>query len=404
MFDDDLDGDEDWTTSLCCDVVLFRNASNFNAIATTYTWVDTATHTIILASDTVFWDARMKFFTHYAGTCKRGYFVEGVTAHERGHSLGSAHSTVTAATMYPSTSRCNASIETLDIDDENMLRELYPDGTVVTPPAAPSGLTATLDAVLPSAQVINLLWVDNSNDEDRFVVERSLDPTNFQYLGQTTGPDIVTYADTSVQPDTTYWYRVFAQNAGGLSLLPSNVDSATTVTAPNNPPTANAGGPYSGTVGQSIAFSGSGSSDPDLDALTYAWDFGDGNVGSGAQPTHTYSSDGNFTVTLTVNDGNGGTDSDTALATVQVPSAITLTATGYKVQGRQRVDLIWTGATSSTVKIKRDGVTIATVANDPDPNPNSYTDNINKRGGGSYAYQVCASETGPCSDTATVTF
>ena len=202
-----------------------------------------------------------------------------------------------------------------------------------------------------------------------------------------------------VQPETTYWYRVFAQNAGGLSLLASNVVSATTVTAPNNPPTANAGGTYSGTVNQSITFDGSGSFDPDGDPLTYAWNFGDGNMGSGQQTAHTYTSTDTFTVMLTVSDGNGGIDTATTTATVGDPSTITLSASGYKVQGRQKADLTWSGAVGGNVDVYRDDNLTATTAND-----GAYTDNINNRGGGSYTYRVCEAGTTTCSNDATVSF
>ncbi|MBI4202755.1 MAG: PKD domain-containing protein, partial [Chloroflexi bacterium] len=84
----------------------------------------------------------------------------------------------------------------------------------------------------------------------------------------------------------------------------------------NNPPVANAGGPYSGTQGQAVAFNGTGSSDADGDVLTYQWNFGDGGSASGATPTHTYTSVGVFTVSLTVNDGKGGSDSDSTTATI----------------------------------------------------------------------------------------
>ena len=86
---------------------------------------------------------------------------------------------------------------------------------------------------------------------------------------------------------------------------------------PNNPPVANANGPYSGTEDTAISFDGSGSYDPDSgDTLTYAWDFGDGTTGSGVSPSHAYLWGETFTVTLTVSDGRGGTDTSTTSATV----------------------------------------------------------------------------------------
>ena len=85
----------------------------------------------------------------------------------------------------------------------------------------------------------------------------------------------------------------------------SSPPAAAPVTISNQPPSANAGGPYSGTRTQPVLFSGAGSSDPDGDPLTYAWSFGDGAVGSGVAPSHAYTSLGTFTVSLVVNDGTG---------------------------------------------------------------------------------------------------
>ena len=77
---------------------------------------------------------------------------------------------------------------------------------------------------------------------------------------------------------------------------------------------ADAGGPYSGTVGAPVTFDGRGSTG---DIVSYTWDFGDGTTGSGAVVQHAYSAPGTYTVRLTVRDRYGRTDSDTATATVR---------------------------------------------------------------------------------------
>jgi len=90
-----------------------------------------------------------------------------------------------------------------------------------------------------------------------------------------------------------------------------------------------------------------------------------------------------------------------ALVTVTAinPVGISLTASGYKVRGLQKANLAWSGATSAKVDVLRNGAKVAT----PD-NTGSYTDNINKKGGGSYTYKVCEAGTSTCSNEATVTF
>ena len=92
---------------------------------------------------------------------------------------------------------------------------------------------------------------------------------------------------------------------------------------------------------------------------------------------------------------------DSALQGVTVSDdagGITLTATGYKVKGRQKVDLEWSGATSGSVNIRRDGSIIGTTEND-----GAYTDNIDRVGGQSYIYQICESSSSNCSNEVTVT-
>jgi serine protease len=70
------------------------------------------------------------------------------------------------------------------------------------------------------------------------------------------------------------------------------------------------------------------------------------------------------------------------------------------VQGKQTVDLTWTGGTSSNVDIYRNGVLIATVPNIP----GFYTDHIGARSRGTYTYKVCDAGTQNCSNQVTVRF
>jgi len=95
-----------------------------------------------------------------------------------------------------------------------------------------------------------------------------------------------------------------------------------TVTANNNPPIANPGGPYQGATGLPISFDGSGSSDPDGDNLSYDWDFGDGGSATGALASHTYAAAGAYLVTLTVTDDGTPSLSDAASTSATVLNLI----------------------------------------------------------------------------------
>lgn len=81
--------------------------------------------------------------------------------------------------------------------------------------------------------------------------------------------------------------------------------------------------------------------------------------------------------------------------------SVSLTAVGSKVKGLQKVDLSWSGARTATVVVKRGGSTLATVAT----TPSTYRDNVDRKGGGSYTYQVCETGTAAvCSAPVTVAF
>ena len=84
-------------------------------------------------------------------------------------------------------------------------------------------------------------------------------------------------------------------------------------------PVAKANRPYSGRVGNAIAFSSAGSSDRDGPIVAYAWDFGDGATSGEANPVHSYNAPSTYTVTLTVTDNDGNTNTDSTAATVSPP-------------------------------------------------------------------------------------
>jgi hypothetical protein len=112
-------------------LVMFRNASSGSVIATTYWW---SNGTNILDADIVFWDGGFRFYSGTSG-CSGGFYIEDIAAHEFGHALGLGHSSLPSATMYPSTSSCNASNRILDPDDIAGVEVLYPPLTV---PSAPT--------------------------------------------------------------------------------------------------------------------------------------------------------------------------------------------------------------------------------------------------------------------------
>ena len=89
-------------------------------------------------------------------------------------------------------------------------------------PGAPSSLDATL---LPDNR-INLFWIDNSDIEDGFLIERSTDGTSFLEIADI-ATDSSGFTNTGLTVNTTYWYRVAAHNASGVSAY-SNTAAATT--------------------------------------------------------------------------------------------------------------------------------------------------------------------------------
>jgi len=131
--------------------------------------------------------------------------------------------------------------------------------------------------------------------------------------------------------------------ATAVDIAPAGVDNATgagrldCLLAINDPPIADAGGPYNTQEGANVGLSGGGSSDPDTgDSLTYAWDFDDDGAfddAVGVSPAFdNVGRDGVLTVRLRVSDTAGATADDSATVTVTnvAPSVSAITTDSPK--------------------------------------------------------------------------
>jgi len=93
----------------------------------------------------------------------------------------------------------------------------------LSPPAAPTGLTATPTGGTTAA----LTWTDNADNETGFKIERKQGEASSFVEIATVGADTTSFNDSGLSFDTEYTYRVRATNAAGDSAF-SNEDSAIT--------------------------------------------------------------------------------------------------------------------------------------------------------------------------------
>jgi hypothetical protein len=101
-------------------------------------------------------------------------------------------------------------------------------GTIIY---TPYGLTA---AVISSTQ-ISLTWIDNSDNEDGFKIERKTGIGGVWIQIATVGAGTASYSDTDVVLPNAYYYRIRAYNGSG----DSGYSTAATATTPaSNPPSA----------------------------------------------------------------------------------------------------------------------------------------------------------------------
>ncbi len=129
-----------------------------------------------------------------------------------------------------------------------------------------------------------------------------------------------TFTKSDLSVGTHAIYFKVKDNQGEWSSEDTAILIINTSSSPSNePPTPDAGGPYTEYVNASISFDASNSSDPDGDDIvSYEWDFGDGTNGNGVYVEHTYSSIGNYTVTLTITDSQDKTSTISTYANISI--------------------------------------------------------------------------------------
>jgi FtsP/CotA-like multicopper oxidase with cupredoxin domain len=126
-------------------------------------------------------------------------------------------------------------------EENDMMRPM----SIAVAPAAPSNLVVRASTARPPVRAAVLTWTDNSANETGFAIQRATDAlftvglTNF-----TVGPNITTYTDTAITPNTTYYYKVsstasIGSAVPGYSTLSANSLPTATVTA--SPPAAPTG-------------------------------------------------------------------------------------------------------------------------------------------------------------------
>lgn len=93
-------------------------------------------------------------------------------------------------------------------------------------PEAPSNL----EAVALNAFTVQLTWVDNSNDEIGFRIDRREESGNYAII-DSVNQDSISYIDYPLSPETIYYYIVYAYNSHGNS-GPSNESVVETPPAP----------------------------------------------------------------------------------------------------------------------------------------------------------------------------
>ncbi|MFC1568929.1 GEVED domain-containing protein [bacterium] len=153
------------------------------------------------------------------------------------------------------------------------------------------------------------------------------DPSGYQSIAATS-------VSGSVINSNRIQYSVVSQPLSGQTKTGNKFWDKPTAPA-NNPPVAEANGPYTGTVGQSVQLTAAGSYDPDAGdyIASYVWDLdfdGQYDDASGMTPSHTWNSALMVIIYVKVTDSHGASHYDSTSVTIQAGEPTKGTLNGYK--------------------------------------------------------------------------
>lgn len=117
------------------------------------------------------------------------------------------------------------------IRSDGDLMVVQPPPNFSVPPQAPSNLRA----VPISPNQVRVTWWDNANNEDQYIIWRSLSPNLPSYLQENLPANSYLYDDYNVMQNSTYQYFLEAVNSAGSSTV-SDWITVTTPEIPNAPP------------------------------------------------------------------------------------------------------------------------------------------------------------------------
>jgi hypothetical protein len=378
-------------------VIIFRNEtspSGSGVIASAHSWISGG-HRV--DSDIIFWDGSWTFFTGTSG-CSRGAYIEDIATHELGHSLGLGHSTEPAATMYAKYSRCSQALRHLSDDDIAGVRALYgasgpsrnqaPSVSIASPSNGTSAVQGALVTFSGSASD-----AEDGNLTSALAWTSSLE--GVLGVGGSVSRSLAVVGAHAITATVT--------DSGGLT---ASTQVTVHVTEPvlNTAPVVSISSPGDGSAvaaGTAVHFAGS-ATDAEDGTLTNSlqWTSSvDGMIGSGSGFLKVLSSGAHVIVAQVTDSGGLSAVRQVSVTVAEATTGPNLKATGRKVKGQPIADLTWSGLTATQVDVYRDGTRVARTSNS-----GGYSDALDRKGGGSATYQVCAAGTMTCSNLVPVTF